>query len=140
MLRKPRVFASPCSSAGLAAVTMMLRLPRRRICSRASWLAPSPMASMAMTLPTPNTRPSIVRSERSLCRSRFLTPSRRSRRRRVSETDGRRMTAVAGSGMAGGFSRGARGYQAAVRMISRSNQAMASSGQWSVGLPWWSMP
>ena len=43
---------------------MMFWLPRFLICSCASKLAPSPMASMAMTEQTPNTMPSTVSSER----------------------------------------------------------------------------
>ncbi len=53
----------------------MLLLPSRRIWDRASLLAPSPTESIATTLPTPKTTPSIVRNERSLCSRRFSMPS-----------------------------------------------------------------
>ena len=65
-----------CScSAGLTDEMMMLLLPSLRICDRASLLAPSPTESIATTLPTPKTTPSIVRNERSLCSRRFSMPS-----------------------------------------------------------------
>src|SRR6266568_1106227 len=62
---------------------MMFWLPRFLICSWASKLAPSPMASMAMTEQTPNTIPSTVSSERNLCSRRLLRPSRTARSSRV---------------------------------------------------------
>ena len=43
--------------------------------SSAWWLAPSPTASIAITDPTPNTMPSIVRNERVLCRHTSVAPS-----------------------------------------------------------------
>ena len=55
---------------------MMFWLPRRLMDSSAWWLAPSPTASMAITLPTPNTMPSMVRNERVLCRHTSVAPSR----------------------------------------------------------------
>src|SRR5438046_1568903 len=63
---------------------MMFWLPRFLICSCASKLAPSPMASMAITEQTPNTIPSTVSSERRRCSQRLRTPSRIARSRRVS--------------------------------------------------------
>ena len=57
----------------------MLWLPSLRIRSSASRDAPSPIASIAMTLPTPKTSPSMVRKLLSLCSSRFFTPSAKSR-------------------------------------------------------------
>src|SRR5260221_6275689 len=63
---------------------MMFWLPRFLICSCASKLAPSPMASMAITEQTPNTMPRTVSSERKRCSQRLRTPNRMVRLRRVS--------------------------------------------------------
>src|SRR5256885_10237092 len=62
---------------------MMFWLPRFLMFSWASKLAPSPMASMAMTEQTPKTIPSTVRRERSLWSQRLLMPRRTARLRRV---------------------------------------------------------
>src|SRR6267143_6610874 len=55
---------------------MMFWLPRVLICSWASKLAPSPMASIAITEQTPNTIPSTVSSDRRRCSQRLFTPRR----------------------------------------------------------------
>ncbi len=69
-----------CSSwADLVDEMMMLSLPSRRIWSRACVLAPSPTDSIATTLLTPNTTPSIVSKERIRCKSKVSMPSRISR-------------------------------------------------------------
>src|SRR3972149_8322829 len=80
MLINDPVEAVDSSSTDLTPVIMMLLLPNFRICSRASLLAPSPTASMATTLPTPKTTPSIVREERSLWSKRFSMPRETLRR------------------------------------------------------------
>ena len=64
------------SDVGFTEFTMMFWLPSRLIDSSAWWLAPSPTASIAITEPTPNTMPSIVRNERVLWRQTSVTPSR----------------------------------------------------------------
>ena len=65
-------------SGGLTEVTMMLRLPIFLMASSDCRLAPSPTASMATTLPTPKTMPSIVRRERRLWRQTSDAPIRTS--------------------------------------------------------------
>src|SRR6266567_1595764 len=55
---------------------MMFWLPRLLILSWASKLAPSPMASMAITEHTPNTMPSTVSKDRRRCSQRLFTPRR----------------------------------------------------------------
>ena len=52
----------------------ILFVPKSLICSLASRLAPSPMDIMERTAATPKTIPSVLRSERSLRRSKPLTP------------------------------------------------------------------
>ena len=60
---------------GLMLRMMTLFAPSFRICSNASRLEPSPIASIEMTEPTPNTTPSTVSKLRSLCSRRFLIPT-----------------------------------------------------------------
>src|SRR5688572_14240297 len=55
---------------------MIFWLPSFLMASCASYDAPSPMASIAMTEHTPKMMPSMVSTERSLWSSRLLTPSR----------------------------------------------------------------
>src|SRR5579872_2632894 len=54
---------------------MMFVAPSATICFCAWALAPSPIASMAITENTPNTMPSIVSPERNLCSIRLFKPS-----------------------------------------------------------------
>ena len=70
-------------SGGFTLRKMMLLLPRRRICSWASKLAPSPTASMAITEHTPNTMPNTVSRERRRWSHRLLNPRIMVRRRRA---------------------------------------------------------
>src|SRR6185295_2893598 len=62
---------------------MMFWLPRFLISSWAAKLAPSPIASIAMTEQTPNTMPNTVSSERSRWSQRLFKPSRTLRLSRV---------------------------------------------------------
>src|SRR5262245_45082795 len=59
------------SSTGLVLRTMTLVAPSSAICRCASTLAPSAIASMAMTDETPKINPKIVSSTRSLCSVRL---------------------------------------------------------------------
>src|SRR5690348_11308634 len=68
---------------------MIFWLPRFLICSCASKLAPSPMASMAMTEHTPKTMPRTVRSDRSRWSQRLRIPSRIERWSRSKENSRR---------------------------------------------------
>ena len=61
---------------------MMLVAPKARICSWASRLVPSAIASIEITAATPKTMPSTVSPDRSLCSSRLFIPSLRPRQMR----------------------------------------------------------
>ena len=71
---RPRPAAS---SLGLTERMMMLVAPRARICSRATRLVPSAIASIEMTAATPKTMPSTVRPDRSLCKQQALHSQRK---------------------------------------------------------------
>ena len=53
---------------------MMLVAPSFSICSWASWLEPSPTASIEMTAATPKTMPNVVSPERSLWSVKLFNP------------------------------------------------------------------
>ena len=82
---------------------MMLVAPSARICSWASRLVPSAIASIEITAATPKTMPSTVSPDRSLCSSRLFIPSLSARQMRpigylvsvsVLRSDGRQLGLV----------------------------------------------
>ena len=64
-------------SVGFRLRMITLLAPRRRICSKASRFDPSPIASIAITEPTPRITPRTVRKLRNLRSSKFFTPTLR---------------------------------------------------------------
>ena len=89
MMTRLRLEPDCCVSAGgLTVRTITFVAPRASTCFSAWALAPSPMLSMAITLHTPNTIPSIVSPLRSLCSIRLLSASRTARTVLASGTGG----------------------------------------------------
>ena len=73
-----RILFSVCQSVASRASTIRLRTPRFSMNAMTCCCAPAPIDSMATTAATPQIIPSIVRSDRSLCASRFSRPMRTS--------------------------------------------------------------
>src|SRR4051812_189120 len=75
------------SSTGFTERTMILVAPRATTCSWACLLAPSPMASIAITEYTPNTMPSMVNPDRSLWSIKLFKPRRTVRTKRYKDME-----------------------------------------------------
>src|SRR4029079_10786260 len=83
-----RISMRSASRVGSRSCTITLRMPRASISSSACFSAPAPMESMAITAPTPNTMPSMVRKARRRWARRLSRPLANDSRRSISAPGG----------------------------------------------------